>query len=183
MAIHPDAARLEGWIPKYEKWREDALPMLMKGKAKEAFAGYPFYRTEGEPFARLGKSVKQARIGLVTTGGYSIEGAQEPFAPGPNLQGETPEIHEIPLDVDQEKLRIDHFGYDHRFAKEDINVNLPLDRLQELVAAGEIGSLKSETQVLMGLAPDVEPLLKETVPALVDRFVSDSVEAALLVPS
>ena len=41
----------------------------------------------------------------------------------------------------------------------------------------------ADTQVLMGLAPDVAPLLRETIPALVDRFQSDSVEAALLVPS
>jgi hypothetical protein len=183
MARHPDEARLAGWTPKYEEWRENAMPQMMKGKAKEAFGSYPWYRTEGEPFAKLAKPLKQARVGLVTTGGYSIEGVQEPFAPGPNFQGETPQVHEIPLDVDREKLRIHHFGYDHRFAKEDLNVNLPLDRLQELAAAGEIGSLKPETQVLMGLAPDVAPLLRETIPALVDRFVSDSVEAALLVPS
>ncbi len=30
------------------------------------------------------------------------------------------------------------FAYDHRFAEEDINVNLPFDRLAELVEAGEI---------------------------------------------
>ena len=29
------------------------------------------------------------------------------------------------------------FAYDHRFAQEDSNVNLPFDRLAELVEAGE----------------------------------------------
>ena len=178
-----DRASVEAWIPKYETWRETAMPQVMKGEAKQAFASYPWFRTEGEPFARLGKPVKEARFGLVTTGGYSIEGVQEPFKPMPNFDGSTPAIHSIPLDVDREKLRIDHPGYPHRFAEEDINVNLPLDRLRELEAAGEIGSLCSDTQVLMGLAPDVAPLLRETIPALVDRFQSDSVETALLVPS
>ena len=178
-----DQASLERWQPKYTAWRETAVPLVMAGEAKKAFASYPWYRTEGEPFAQLGKPVKEARVGLVTTGGYSIEGVQEPFKPMPNFDGSTPGIHAIPLDVDTEKLRIDHPGYPHRFADEDINVNLPLDRLRELEAAGEIASLSPETQVLMGLAPDVEPLLRGTIPALVDRFKSDSVEAALLVPS
>jgi D-proline reductase (dithiol) PrdB len=178
-----DLAQLDTWQPKYQTWRESAVPLAMKGEAKKAFASYPWYLTEGEPFVRLGKSVKQARFGLVTTGGYSIEGVHERFKPMPNFDGTTPEIHTIPLDADREKLRIDHPGYPHRFAEEDINVNLPLDRMRELAAAGEIGSLSPDTQVLMGLVPDVAPLLRETIPAMVEKFLSDSVEAALLVPS
>ena len=178
-----DCAELDGWLSKYETWREGAVPLLMKGEGPKAFASYPWYLTQGEPFVRLGKSVKDARFGLVTTGGYSIDGVHERFKPMPNLDGSTPAVHAIPLDVDREKLRIDHPGYPHRFAEEDINVNLPLDRLRELDEAGEIGSLSPDTQVLMGLVPDVAPLLRETIPALVDRFQSDSVEAVLLVPS
>ena len=67
--------------------------------------------------------------------------------------------------------------------REDINCNLPLDRLREMEEAGEIGSLSPETQVVMGLQPNVTPLIQSLVPELVSRFKSDSVEAALLVPS
>ena len=87
------------------------------------------------------------------------------------------------MDVDRSKLRIDHAGYDHRFAEEDINCNLPLDRLGEMEAAGEIGSIAPETQVVMGLQPNVVTLIESLIPELVARFKSDSVEAALLVPS
>ena len=48
---------------------------------------------------------------------------------------------------------------------------------------GELGSVAEETVVLMGLVPNVEPLINETIPRIVERFRSDSVEAALLVPS
>jgi D-proline reductase (dithiol) PrdB len=85
--------------------------------------------------------------------------------------------------VDRSKLRIDHPGYDHRFAREDINVNLPFDRLKELVANGTIGSLSEETLVLMGLQPNVAPLIESTIPEIVAVFEADGVEAALLVPS
>jgi hypothetical protein len=49
--------------------------------------------------------------------------------------------------------------------------------------AGEIGSIAPDTQVVMGLQPNVTPLIEALIPELVARFKSDSVEAALLVPS
>ena len=37
--------------------------------------------------------------------------------------------------------------------------------------------------LLMGLVPNVAPLIRETIPALVQRFRDDAVDAVLLVPS
>jgi len=178
-----DAAGLDVWAPKFESWKAMALPLLAKGQAKEAFGKYPWYTTEGDPFSRLSKPASETRFALITTGGYSLDGAHQPFTGLPNLRSEVPEIHTVPLDVDKSKLSINHMGYDHRFAKEDVNVNLPLDRLVEMEKAGEIGSIAKDTYVLMGLIPDVAPMLRETIPQLLERFPSDSVEAALLVPS
>ncbi len=160
-----------------------ALPRLAEGKAKEAFSKYPWFTTEGEPFARLAKPAKESRFALITTGGYSIEGVHEPFTGMPDFGDAAPLVHTVPLDVDRSKLGIKHMGYDHRFAKEDINVNLPLDRLSELEKAGEIGAISSDTEGVMGLIPNVVPLVEQTIPALVEKLRSDSVEAALLVPS
>ncbi len=178
-----DAAALDAWAPKFQAWKEMALPLLAKGDAKGAFSKYPWFTTEGDPFARLAKPKSEARFALITTGGYSIEGVHDPFTGLPNFEDDVPEVHTIPLDVDKSKLSIRHMGYDHRFAEEDINVNLPLDRLVELAKAGEIGSIAQDSYVLMGLIPNVAPLLRETIPQLAARLRSDSVEAALLVPS
>jgi D-proline reductase (dithiol) PrdB len=178
-----DIASLESWKPKFETWRTQAKPLFAEGKAKKAFGSYPWMQLDDPPFHRLGKPVAQARVALIATGGYSIEGEQEPFKPFPSFDDSLPGVREIPLDVNQEKLTINHPGYDHRFAEEDINVNLPLDRLRELADAGEIGSIVDQTQVIMGLIPNLEPLLSDLIPSLVAKFKSDSVEAALLVPS
>jgi hypothetical protein len=52
-----------------------------------------------------------------------------------------------------------------------------------LAAGGEIGSIAPTTHVLMGLVVDVAPLIRETIPQLVERLRDEGVEAALLVPS
>ena len=60
---------------------------------------------------------------------------------------------------------------------------MPLDRLEELVDDGALGSLSHETLVLMGLQPNVAPLILETIPEIVSSFRGADVEAVLLVPS
>ena len=178
-----DTGSLEGWQGRFTEWVEFAKPLLPQGKAKDAFARYPWFTTEGDPFVRLARPALETRFGLVTTGGYSIEGEQEPMRGFPTFGDEAPQIRRIPTDVDRSRLRINHPGYDHRYAKEDINANLPFDRLKELEENGTIGSLSEKTLVLMGLQPNVAPLLKVTIPEIVEAFRADGVEAALLVPS
>ncbi|HJL60965.1 MAG TPA: glycine/sarcosine/betaine reductase selenoprotein B family protein [Pseudomonadales bacterium] len=178
-----DEASLEGWHSQYKEWAEFAKSLISEGKAKEAFSKYPWFSTRGEPFSRLDKPVSQARFGLVTTGGYSIADEQEPMRGYPTFGDEVPQIRRIPLDVDRSKLQINHPAYDHKYAKEDINCNLPLDRLSEYVEDGTIGSMSPVTMVLMGLQPNVAPLIRETIPEIVAAFKADDVEAALLVPS
>ena len=178
-----DAASLAQWQGQYDEWADFAPPLIREGKAKDAFAKYPWFTTEGEPFVKLDKSVKETRFGLITTGGYSIEGEQEPMRGYPTFGDEVPQIRPIPVDVDRTKLVINHPGYDHKYAKEDINANLPFDRLKELVDEGVIGSLSDQTLVLMGLQPNVRPLIEQTIPEIVATFKADNVEAALLVPS
>ncbi len=178
-----DAAALVDWLPKFDSWKETAIPLIQGGNPKKAFASYPWFTTSGDPFVRLEMPASEARFGLITTGGYSIEGVQEPFQAGPSFDDKVPGVRAIPFDVDPSKLRIDHFGYDHRFAKEDINVNLPLNRMSELAKNGEIGSIARDSHVVMGLQPNVAPLIREAIPALIETLQADDINAVLLVPS
>ena len=178
-----DESALSAWETRYNQWLTTAVPLFKEGKGKDAMAKYPWFTTEGEPFTKLQKPLKEARVGLVTTGGYSIEGEQEPMRAYPTFGDEVPQVRRIPFDVDREKLRIDHPGYDHKYAEEDVNSNLPLDRLGELVEEGVIGSFSSETIMLMGLQPNVSPIVRDTIPQIVSAFKSDEVDLVLLIPS
>ena len=101
----------------------------------------------------------------------------------PSFGDEAPQLRLIQIDVDRSKLEINHPGYDHKYAEEDINSNLPFDRLNELVRDGVIGSLSNETIMLMGLQPNVEPLIQHTIPEIVEFLKGNEVDLVLLVPS
>jgi len=178
-----DSTQAAQWRSSFDNWANEAQPLLGQGKVKEAFANYPWFTTTSSPFTKLEKPAGDTRFGLITTGGYSIAGEQQPMRAHPTFGDEVPEFLAIPKTIDTSKLVINHPGYDHKYAKEDHNVNLPFDRLGEMVAAGDIGSLSEHTLVLMGLQVNVQPLIDETIPKIVETLRNDGVEAALLVPS
>lgn len=63
-----DELSLLDWRIRFENWVEFAKPMFTEGKAKEAFAKYPWFSTEGDPFIKPAKPASEMRFGLITTG-------------------------------------------------------------------------------------------------------------------
>jgi len=98
--------------------------------------------------------LKDCRIALVSTSGAYVEGMQ-PF--GDNDLS----YRLIPADTDTKNIRFVPGHFDTAKGAEDPNIMFPLDRLRELVAAGEIGSL-AENQISMGLTTELRKL-KEVV--------------------
>ena len=92
-----DESSLDGWQSRFEEWVDFAKPMMGEGRAKEAFGKYPWFTTDGDPFTRLEKPASEIRFGLLTTGGYSIEGEQEPMRAYPTFGDEIPQIRRIPV--------------------------------------------------------------------------------------
>ena len=106
------------------------------------------------PYTPLKRELKDCRIALVSTSGAYVEGMQ-PF-------GENDLSYRlIPADTDTKNLRFVPGHFDTSKGAEDSNIMFPLDRLRELVMAGEIGSL-TENQISMGLTTELRKL-KEVV--------------------
>ena len=106
------------------------------------------------PYTPLKRELKDCRIALVSTSGAYVEGMQ-PF-------GENDLSYRlIPADTDTKNLRFVPGHFDTSKGAEDPNIMFPLDRLRELVVAGEIGSL-TENQISMGLTTELRKL-KEVV--------------------
>ena len=106
------------------------------------------------PYTPLRRDLKECRIALVSTSGAYVEGMQ-PFTDNDIS------FRLIPNDTVTNNIRFVPGHFDTAPGAQDPNVMFPLDRLRELLAAGEIGKL-SEHHISMGLTTELRKV-KEVV--------------------
>ena len=122
-----------------------------------------------------GPPLRERRVAIVTTSGVHARG-DRPFAVGATdyrvISGDTPAGELLMSHV---SVNFDRSGF-----QEDFNVVFPLDRLRELVADGEVGSISDFHYSFMGAAPirALEPKARE----LAALLKKDRVDAVLLTP-
>jgi D-proline reductase (dithiol) PrdB len=123
----------------------------------------------------------EARIAVVTAAGVHVAG-QRPF----DMQDPDgdPTVREIPGNVDTRNLRITHDYYDHSAADRDINCVFPIERLRELVAAGEVGAVAPRHVGMMGhiMGSHVERLVRDSATEVAAIMRSDGVHLVLATP-
>jgi D-proline reductase (dithiol) PrdB len=91
----------------------------------------------------------------------------------------------IPRGVPQSQLTITHDYYDHRDADKDINIVLPLDRLEECVRKREIGNVAPRHYSFMGHidGPHIPVLLAVSAPQVARQLKQAQVDAVVLTPA
>ena len=142
---------------------------------------YPWRRIDPVPWTRLKKPLKDCRLLLVTSAGFTTPG-QKPFD-DTFLSSDT-SIREIPADADVSSLIENHRSdaFDHTGIRQDPNLAFPLDRMRELAEDGRIGSLNHRNLSLMGSITAPGRLIKKTITPIVPRLVEDQVDIALIIP-
>lgn len=155
--------------------------MTLSLKDRLFLATYRFRVLDPVPFAPLRRPLFEARVALVTTGGLTAEG-QPPF--DLEARGGDTSYRLLDAGVDTRSLAIGQrsHSFDHTGFEEDRNLGFPLDRLRELAAAGEVGSVAPRHVSVMGSITAPGRLIKESAPAAAMALVADGVDAALLVP-
>jgi D-proline reductase (dithiol) PrdB len=143
----------------------DAQHLL--SKPCEPFTSEPF--VEGPP-------ARQRRVALVTTAGLH-RAEQENFA----LRDVGYRV--IPGDVAGRDLLMSHtsVNFDRAGFQQDVNVVFPIDRLREIAADGEIGSVADFHYSVMGAGwepHEIEPTARE----IAGLLAKDNVDAAVLIP-
>jgi D-proline reductase (dithiol) PrdB len=122
-----------------------------------------------------GPALSRRRVAIVSSAGLVRRG-ENPF------RGRDPDYRVIPSETRPEDLLISHISinFDRTGFQEDWNVVFPLDRLNELAAEGEIGSVAETHYSFMGATDPVvmEPHARE----LAGRLKADSVDAVILSP-
>ncbi len=132
----------------------------------------PTYETS--PFV-TGVIVKKSRVALVSTAGLH-KSADRPFNVGESG------YRLIPKDSQANDLVMSHIStnFDRTGFQLDLNTVFPLDRLNEMAAAGIIGSVAEYHYSFMGATDPVR--MEQEARNLASIMKKDHVDAVLLVP-
>jgi len=141
-----------------------------------------FIEFHDSPWTQLDREVNRCRLALITTGGVHLK-AQTPF--DMTDPAGDPTFREIPANTSSPDLTITHNYYDHADADKDINIILPLERIQDLKSSGDIGEVNYRHFSFMGhiMHHHIDTLMKETAPNVAAKLKSDKVDIAILTPA
>lgn len=122
-----------------------------------------------------GPALAERRLAVVSTAGIH-RSDDNPFSPG------AADFRSIPRETPPAELVMSHISpnFDRTGFEFDPNVVYPLDRLREMVEAGELGSLAKENYSFMGATDPVamEPKARKAA----GTMKADGVDTILLVP-
>jgi len=137
------------------------------------------------PWTPLGKPLSDCTVALISSGGIALK-TDAPF----DQEGERqnpwwgdPSFRIIPRTATEEDVEIYHLHIDASFGREDLNCLLPLIRLDELAAAGEIGRSAPRHYSFMGYTIDPTVLLEVSTRDIIHCLKEDQVDLVLLVPT
>jgi D-proline reductase (dithiol) PrdB len=137
------------------------------------------------PWTPLAKPLSESTVALISTGGIAIKGDQ-PFDQEGERQnpfwGDT-SYRVIPSGTTEKDIEIYHLHINPVFGKRDINCLLPIQRLDEMAASGEIGAVAARHYSLMGYTPQPKKLIEESTPAIIQSLQEDAVNIVVLVPA
>jgi D-proline reductase (dithiol) PrdB len=134
------------------------------------------------PWTPLRKPLSQCTVALVTTAGVHLR--TDPPFDMVDRDGD-PSFRAIARDTSLKQLCITHDYYDHRDADKDLNIVLPITRLDELAQDKVVGGVAAFHYSFMGHidGPHITRLLSETAPEVARRLKREQVDAVVLTPA
>lgn len=163
---------IDGWRRRFQSWRPSA--------GDELGSDYPFVRNRRAPFTPARRALPMLNLALISSAGAYIDGT--PAFDANSSSGDT-SFREIPIEVEGSDLRFTARGYEPSAVHQDVNSELPIERLLEFEKNGIIGQLNPVFWSFCGFIPDAGRLVDDLVPKLVERVRRYEVQAALLVPA
>jgi D-proline reductase (dithiol) PrdB len=154
---------------RYRNWR-----------ANDNLNNYPFVKNVYAPFLPARRALPMLNLALISSAGAYIDGTQ-PF--DIEARDGDASFREIPVEVEAADLLFAARGYDTAAVREDINVQIPVQRLLEYEANNVIGSLNRVWWSLNGYIPNARMAAEETAPQIAERLERYQVQAALLIPA
>ena len=143
---------------------------------------FPCMEHDDTPWTPLSKPLSESRLALVTTAGLHLRG-DKPFVSDHRRSDTSYRV--IPRVAKTSEMLQSHtsIGFDHAAIYRDINVTFPVDRLQELVDQGVLGSLAENNYSFMGAQRDMSEILNSTAPEVTQRLLEEGVDVVFLTPT
>ena len=141
------------------------------------------------PWTSLNKPLSDCTISLLTTGGLYHQKTDQPFDIEREKNEPTwgdPSVRIIPKEITQEQLGASHLHINTQWVLEDINRLLPIERLNALETAGEIGRVAPSHYSFMGFQgyPHNTDAWQTTYgPQVIEQLKQEQVDAVLLTPA
>ncbi len=120
--------------------------------------------------------LSEMRVGLIGSGGVYVVG-QEAY----HFKDDA-SYREIPSTASADDLRITHFAYDLKDARQDPEVVFPFGALRSLAQGGQIGSVAETAYSFVGGIYSARKVREQLAPALVALAIEQQWDMALLVP-
>ena len=167
--------RMDEWRDRYARWK---LTNELRGG--EVGPHYPWVENARAPFTPARRALPMLTLALITSAGAYIDGT-EPF--DTEVYGGDATFREIPVEVGAEDLKWSVRGYDPAAVQEDMNSQVPVERLQEFEGNGIIGRLNPVFWSFCGFAPNAARFSETALSRLAERVTRYGAQAALLVPA
>src|SRR5215213_6340497 len=161
---------IEDWRRRFSSWKPNGNDL----------SDYPYVKNRRAPFTPARRALPMLNLALISSAGAYIDGTT---AFDTNSTSGDTSFREIPIEVEESDLRFAARGYDPSAVQEDMNSELPVERLLEFEKNGIIGQLNPVYWSFCGFIPDAGRLVDELIPTLVERVRRYEVQAALLVPA
>ena len=164
---------LKSWQERYKRYQEPST-------GDDIGKDYPFIENKVAPFTPARRALPMLNLALISSAGAYIDGTT-PF--NSDLKGGDTSFREIPIEVEADDLKYAARGYNPEAVLEDMNAQIPIQRLLEYEANNVIGQLNPVWWSFSGFIPDAGKLAADLIPNLVERVVRYEVQAALLIPA
>jgi D-proline reductase (dithiol) PrdB len=165
---------IEDWRQRYDAWKQTAAA------GSDTLDDYPFVRNRRAPFTPARRALPMVNLALISSAGAYIGGTTT-FDIG-SRSGDL-SFREIPIEVEASDLGFAVRGYDGTAVQQDVNAQLPIERLLEFEKNGIIGQLNPVFWSFCGFITDAMGIANELAPKLVERVRRYEVQAALLIPA
>ncbi len=141
---------------------------------------YPFVENTYSPFAPARRSLPLLNLALISSAGAYIDGTD-----GFDVESRDgdPSFKEIPIEVEATDLKFSARGYDPAAVMEDLNSQIPIDRLLEYEDNAVIGRLNHVWWSIAGYIPNAALVAEDTAPNIASRVEHYQAQAALLIPA